>query len=190
VSIETEWRLIRECRRGRTASFGPLVAGYQAEGLAIAESLLLDRDDAADAVQEAFVRAYSGLGRLADGSAFGPWFRTIVRNLCLDQLRSASRRLREPLTGDVEGEAFVEPIGTTRLERADVAASIREALGAISVAHREVLVLKEIEGLSYEEIARALGIPPGTVASRVFHARAALRRVLLNAGVNAGDVAT
>lgn len=179
--------MIRECRRGRTAAFEPFVVGYQAEGLAIAEGLLLDRDDAADAVQEAFVRAYAGLGKLAEGSAFGPWFRTIVRNLCLDRLRSASRRLSRPLTPDTEQEAWVEPVGTAHIEQAEVSARIREALGTIPVAHREVLVLREIEGLSYGEIARALGIPPGTVASRVFHARGALRRALLRGGMNAED---
>lgn len=187
--MTSEWKLIRDCRRGRASAFEPLVAGHQAEGLAIAEGLLLDRDDAADAVQEAFVRAWSGLGRLAEGSAFGPWFRTIVRNLCLDRLRAASRQKREPLTERVESEASVEAIGTSRLERADIASAMRAALGAISVSHREVLVLKEIEGLSYDEMARALDIPSGTVASRVFHARAALRRALLNAGVTAGDAA-
>lgn len=149
----------------------------------MAEALLLDADDAADAVQEGFVRAYRRLGTLADGSAFGPWFRSIVRNLCLDKLRSPAHRRRESLM-EIDRHAYVEPVGTDRLERAQVAASITQALHTLSVAHREVLVLKEIEGLGYADIARALGIPEGTVASRVFHARAALKGALLRSGID------
>lgn len=170
------------------SSFEPLVLAYQGEALTIAEALLADRDEAADAVQDAFVKAYRGLGRLADGSAFGPWFRAILRNLCLDRLRSPARRDRRALDDSIDEHVRVDPVGTERLERAQLADVIRAALRTLPHAHREVLVLKEIECLTYAEIAQALGIPPGTVASRVFHARAALKRALLDAGVGSSGV--
>jgi RNA polymerase sigma-70 factor (ECF subfamily) len=186
VSTESEWTLIQQCLRGRTGAFEPLVLRYQDEALAVAEALLLDPDDAADAVQDAFVRAFRELGRLTAGSAFGPWFRSILRNLCIDRLRAPARRRREVMSDDaIDEHAWIEPLGTERIERDQLAAAVRRALRTISPAHREVLVLKEMEGLAYREIARALGIPEGTVASRVFHARAALRRALADHGLTA-----
>jgi RNA polymerase sigma-70 factor, ECF subfamily len=100
VGEQSEWDLIVKCRRGSTKAFEPLVLRYEGQALAIAESLLLDRDDAADAVQDAFVRAFRGLGKLAEGSSFGPWFRSIVRNLCLDRLRSPAHKHRVTLADD------------------------------------------------------------------------------------------
>jgi RNA polymerase sigma-70 factor (ECF subfamily) len=190
VSDQSEWGLIEQCRRGRSGAFEPIVLQYQGEALAIAEALLLDEDDAADAVQDAFVRAYRGIraGLLIDGSTFGPWFRTILRNLCLDRLRSYGRRNRESLTDErVADHAWVEPIGTAQLERDQLAAGVQRALRTLPVAHREVLVLKEMDGLSYAQIAESLKISAGTVASRLFHARAALRRALLEQGVTAAE---
>ncbi|MFW6079468.1 MAG: RNA polymerase sigma factor, partial [Gemmatimonadota bacterium] len=73
--------LVARCRRGSTAAFEPLVREYEPPALAIARGMLGDADEAADAVQDAFVRAYRSLGRLREGSRFGPWFRTILRNL-------------------------------------------------------------------------------------------------------------
>jgi RNA polymerase sigma-70 factor (ECF subfamily) len=186
VTTDSEWTLIHQCLRGRTGAFEPLVLRYQGEALAIAEALLLDPDDAADAVQDAFVRAYRQLGRLAEGSAFGPWFRSILRNLCIDRLRSPARRRRESITDEsIAAHSWVEPVGTDRLERDQLAAAVQRALRTLSTAHREVLVLKEMDGLGYREIAQALGIPEGTVASRVYHARAALRRALVEQGLTA-----
>jgi RNA polymerase sigma-70 factor, ECF subfamily len=186
MNPESEWTLIRQCRLGRREAFKPLVLKYQGEALAVAETLLLDRDEAADAVQDAFVRAYTGLGRLIDGSAFGPWFRTILRNRCLDQLRSVAHLGRETITEEVvHGHAWVDPVGTEQIERDQLAAAVHRALRSLSRSHREVLVLKEMDGLGYAEIAAALGIPEGTVASRVYHARAALRRVLIDQGMTA-----
>lgn len=184
MSNDTEWGLIEQCRRGRTAAFEPLVRSHQSSALAIANGLLLDGDEAADAVQDAFVRAYNGLNRLAEGSAFGPWFRSIVRNSCLDRLRARSRHPQESLTDDVTPHEWIEPTGTDRIERLELASAVWAALRRISDAHREVLVLKEMEGMSYRDIARALGIAEGTVASRVFHARAALREELISQGLH------
>jgi RNA polymerase sigma-70 factor (ECF subfamily) len=187
MDIESEWALIRQCQRGRYAAFEPLVLKYQGEALAVAEALL-DPDDAADAVQDAFVRAFRNVRSLTSGSGFGPWFRTILRNRCLDRLRSVAHRGRETITEDrVAAHAWIDPVGTEHLERDQLASVVHRALHTLSAAHREVLVLKEMDGLGYAEIASALRIPEGTVASRVYHARAALRRALSDLGVTAKE---
>src|SRR5687767_9312125 len=92
MTYESEWDLVSRCLAGSTGAFEPLVKRHEGPALVVARSLLGDPDEAADAVQDAFVRAYHTLGRLRPGSAFGPWFRAILRNLCLDRLRSPRRR--------------------------------------------------------------------------------------------------
>ncbi len=178
-----EWELILRCRGGSTASFEPLVRDHQRQALAIAEALLGNADDAADAVQEAFVKAFRALDGLRSGSQFGPWFRTIVRNQCRDRLR-VHQPPREPWSSEaVDRKAWSEPSAHGAMESAQLAESVRKALATISSEHREILVLKEIEDMSYAAIAEAMSIPPGTVASRLYHARAALRKTLERRGV-------
>jgi RNA polymerase sigma factor (sigma-70 family) len=105
VDRRTEWDLISRCRRGSTAAFEPLVRAHEARALAVAEGMLGDVDDAADAVQEAFVKAYRSLRRLREGSTFGPWFRTILRNHCRDRLRSSGGRTHVAWDERVAGDA-------------------------------------------------------------------------------------
>jgi RNA polymerase sigma-70 factor, ECF subfamily len=178
-----EHELIRRCRRKEAAAFEPLVLAHQDQALRIATALLGDADDAADAVQDAFVKAYRSMKRLRDGSAFGPWFRTILRNGCRDMLRSPVRR-RVAITEERVGSTSMDGV-----ERADLAGAVRKALRSLSPEHREILVMKEIEGLSYAEIVEATGIPEGTVASRLYHARQALKRILIQRGITMEEVA-
>jgi RNA polymerase sigma-70 factor, ECF subfamily len=179
VSTPSEWSLILRCRDGSASAYEPLVRRYEARGLALAGMLLGDADEAQDAVQDAFVKAYRTLPRLAEGSEFGPWFRSILRNLCLDRLRSTARQRRVPWTAaSVDGAAWSDPTGTTAVEREQLASGVRAGLDRLSLEHREVLVLKEIEGMSYREIAELTGTPAGTVGSRLYHARAALKQVM------------
>lgn len=178
-----ELELIRKCRRGASAAFEPLVRGHEGRALAVAEALLGDADEAADAVQEAFVRAYRSLRTLREGSAFGPWFRTILRNHCRDRLRGADRRRVEWSPETMDRQGWTEPEGAAGLEREELAGAVRAALARLPPEHREILVLKEMEEMRYAEIAAALDIPPGTVASRLHHARAALRKALTAEGI-------
>jgi RNA polymerase sigma-70 factor, ECF subfamily len=185
VDTQEEWELILRCRNGSTAAFEPLVRAHEGRALLLAEMLLGDADDAADAVQEAFVRAYRSLGRLQPGTGFGAWFRSILRNYCVDRLRSAAHRGRVSFDDSTPGETgWTEPAGSAAIEREQFAGVVRSALGSLSPEHREILVLKEVEEMSYAEIAGAMGIPMGTVASRLYHARAALRKVALAAGLS------
>jgi RNA polymerase sigma-70 factor, ECF subfamily len=185
VDTQAEWDLIVRCRDGSTAAFEPLVRAHEKRALVVAELLLGDADDAADAVQESFVRAYRSLARLREGSDFGAWFRSILRNHCMDRLRAVSRRRRIPIDDATAAEAgWTEPAGSSVIEEQQMAAAVRDALGRISPEHREILMLKEVEDMSYAEIALAMDIPMGTVASRLYHARAALRRAALAAGLS------
>jgi RNA polymerase sigma-70 factor, ECF subfamily len=178
VDIETERELIRKCRAGSAAAFEPLVREHQAAALALAEALLADADDAEDAVQEAFVRAYRSLGGMQEDRPFRPWFRTILRNHCMDVLRSPRGRRLGGSLEQIDERMWTEPEGSRRLESAELSSVVRAALLELSPEHREILVLKEIEELSYAAIAQAMSIPQGTVGSRLHHARAALRTVL------------
>lgn len=178
-----EQDLIRRCRRGAPAAFEPLVRRHEDRALTVAEALLGDADEAADAVQEAFVRAYRGLRTLREGSPFGPWFRTILRNHCRDRLRAPERRRAEWTAEAVDRRAWTEPAGAAELERSELAAAVRGALATLSAEHREILVLREMEEMPYTAIAEAMEIPPGTVASRLHHARAELKKALVACGI-------
>jgi RNA polymerase sigma-70 factor, ECF subfamily len=182
MDTNAEWEMIRRCRSGNSAAFEPIVRANEPWALAVAEGFLGDADEAADAVQDAFVKAYRSLSSLREGLPFGPWFRSIVRNHCLDRLRSPERRRVEGGEALTDPRLWSEPTAPAALERAELAAAVRRGLAALSAEHREVLVLKEMEELGYAEIAAALSIPAGTVASRLYHARAALRKVLVAEG--------
>jgi RNA polymerase sigma factor (sigma-70 family) len=180
LNREIEQELIQKCRAGDTRFFEPLVRAYEPKALRLAIGMLGNAEDARDAVQEAFVKGFRGLNRFDSNRAFGPWFFRILRNQCLDQLRSRAARFRmEVLDEGIAGRALGEdPMGRRHGEAAEARKRIWGALDRIPVDHREVLVLKELEGFRYDEIALVLDIPPGTVASRLFHARQSLRKAL------------
>lgn len=180
---EDDWELIRRCRAGAPEAFEPLVHRHESRALAYAGSLLGGRAEAEDAVQEAFVRAYRNLEDLDEDGSFAPWFRAILRNECLDRLKSARRRREEDWPSEGRQPAARRADAPDRLEREALARAIRSAVGELDPRHREVFVLREMDGLSYREIAGALGISDGTVASRLHHARRTLKEVLTDRGV-------
>lgn len=179
-----EAELIRKCRAGESRFYEPLVRAYEPVAQRVAVGILGDPDVARDAVQKAFIKAYGALDRFDVGRSFRPWFLQILRNQCRDELRRRKagfevRRLDAVLARRLPGDDDPERDHRRREARE----LLWRGLGRISVEHREVLVLKEIEGLSYGEIAEAEGIPEGTVASRLFHARRALKEALEEMGV-------
>lgn len=179
-----EAELIRKIREGRSQFYEPLVRAYEPVALRVAVSILGDPDVARDAVQKAFIKAYGALDRFELGRSFRPWFLQILRNQCRDELRRRKagfevKRLDAVLVQRLAGDESPER-DRRRTEAREI---LWRGLGRISVEHREVLVLKEIEGLSYGEIAEAEGIPEGTVASRLYHARRALKEALEEMGV-------
>lgn len=181
---EVEQELIRKCRAGDSRFYEPLVRAYEQPGLRLALGMLGNLEDAKDALQNAFVKAFEALTRFDLARSFGPWFFQILRNQCRDQLRSRKARFRlEALDERLElRPADPEKGPERRRERAQARELIWEALEHIGDEHREIIVLKELQGFRYGEIATILEIPEGTVASRLYHARQALKEALEEMG--------
>lgn len=183
-SRELETELIRKVREGGREFFEPLVRAYEGEAHRVAVAILGDHDTAGDAVQEAFIKAYGALDRFELGRSFRPWFLQILRNQCRDMLRRRKAGFETQRMTPIMAERLPSSSDPERHQHREEARDLLwRALARISVDHREVLVLKEIEELNYGEIAEAVGIPEGTVASRLYHARRALKEALEEMGV-------
>ena len=167
--------LIDACREGKTDAFGVLVRRYQDRLYPTALRLTGCAEDAQDLLQETFIRAYEKLGKFHGESAFYTWVYRIAVNLAL-----SGRRRRRPVAR-LDDAAADPPVdrGETDpalpLERAERDKTIQDALDALAPDHRVVVVMKEYDGLRYEDIAAALGVPVGTVRSRLHRARCDLR---------------
>jgi RNA polymerase sigma-70 factor (ECF subfamily) len=172
--------LIQECLAGRTEAFGRLVLRYQDRLYNTLVNVLGSADDARDVAQDAFVHAFTKLGTFRGHSAFYSWLFRIAMNAAISQKRKTRR---VPVSVEAAREqAGVEPSDTHldnhpshSLETSERQAAVRAALAELSEEYRTVLVLKEMEGLKYEEIAEIVGCPIGTVRSRIHRARYELR---------------
>jgi RNA polymerase sigma-70 factor (ECF subfamily) len=178
-------RLMRAVKAGDRAAFESLVTAVRRRAFHVAASLVGSRDDALELCQEAFLKVYRARATYKDGEPFLPWFHRILRNTCFSFLRSAKRLRAASLDADDVDEArgaweiAAEDEGlATRLERLELAERFRHALERLSARDREILCLRHFDELSYRDIARALGVPEGTVMSRLFHARRRLRDVV------------
>lgn len=178
----TESRAIRLCLKERDpAGFEFLVARYRREAYFHARALLGNESDAADACQEAFLRAFAAMPRLGSLDRFYPWFYRILRNVCLNMLSRARTRHDYAAAAAAAGAGDGAPTDGGAPDDLVAAREDREAvwrvLAEVSAAHREILTLKYVHGFRYEEIAATLGIPRGTVMSRLYAARQAFRKL-------------
>jgi len=197
----TDDQAILQARRGDHAAFRVLVERYQGRAYRLALRVLRDEEQARDAVQEAFLKVYSSLDRFEGRSSFYTWLYRLVLNLCLDMKRRdrSDRRGRwveaRPLEeGGAPFEAALEAGGEDErpgpdlaLERLELRQQVAKAIDTLPDDARETLLLREVEGLSYQEIATTLGIPKGTVMSRLHYARKRVQRLLVAAGVTDGS---
>ena len=167
----TDDGLIARARAGDSDAFGALVAPRLARTLRMARAILGSESDALDAVQETFLSAWVHLADLRDPTRFDPWLNQMLANRCRDALRRRGR-VREIAIDDAE-IARPDPTGAS-LDRAALLA----AFDRLSVADRQLLALRHLEDLSVDEVADRLGVPSGTVKSRLFAARRALERAL------------
>lgn len=174
---------IARSKQGDTAAFNELVAAYQSHLFNTAFRLLGDGDAAADACQDAFISAYQGI-RGYRGGSFKGWLLRIVTNACYDQLRRKKRRPTASLDAlfveDEEPDAIPgmpEGPEDTVLRR-ELRSQIQQGLLTLPVEQRVVIVLSDVQGLSYEEIAEATGVSVGTVKSRLSRAREHMREYL------------
>lgn len=177
--------LVARAKAGDRASFDRLVRDNYALVYNTAYRMLGDHSAAEDATQTAFVRAYSSLGRFRGGSTFSTWLYRIVSNVCLDVLRgrkddTVSLEITHDDEDDTQQRALPDDTAepAANLERAERQHMVHRAISQLSDDHRVVLVLCDIAGLSYEQIAEALQTPVGTIKSRLNRARLALKDIL------------
>lgn len=176
--------LIERCRSGDLSAFEPLVEKYRQRVWRLAYHMTRDHEEAWDVAQEAFVRAWQALGSFKGRSAFYTWLFRIVFNVASDRLRRRGARARafgaEQVTDEEASRAVADPgvAPDDTAAQAEQRERIVRALGALAAHHRAIIMLSDLEGLSYREIAEVLDIPMGTVMSRLHNARKRLREAL------------
>jgi RNA polymerase sigma-70 factor (ECF subfamily) len=178
---EEDALLVERCKAGDQKAFRLLVEAYQRRVYTIAYGVLRNHDDAMDATQDAFVKVHRYLPDFKGDSSFYTWLYRIVVNLCIDKKRKAARAAEVDYddalshhTDAADGPTLASiniDSPSKALARKELREHMNEALSKLSDAHREILVLREVEGLSYEELSDVLDVAKGTVMSRLFHAR-------------------
>jgi RNA polymerase sigma-70 factor, ECF subfamily len=187
---QDEAALIERIRRGDRAAFRVLVDRYQRRVYSLALGFVRDPDEARDVSQEAFLKVYRHLDTFHGQSNFYTWLYRITVNLCIDLRRKAGRGNQSEFDERIAHEEAGSPAdaispGRLRFDPAkalhnrELRERLQAALDQLSETHRSVLLLREIEGLSYKEIAEVLECPEGTVMSRLFHARRLMQQMLL-----------
>ena len=195
MPVLTDLEAVAKAAKGDHEAFRELVERYQSRAYGLALRVMRDEESARDVVQEAFLKAYRSLDRFEGRSSFYTWFYRVVMNSCLDAKRrqpagryvewDEQRAMQTPTaTGmdavDPDRQRAAGPSG--ELERAQLRDALRRAIEQLPDDARQTLVLREVDGLSYAEIAEALEIPKGTVMSRLHHARKRLRTLLEASG--------
>ena len=188
---EEDRALIARAQAGDKVAFRRLVERHQRRAFAIALGLVRDENDARELVQDAFLRVFKSLPSFQGGSSFFTWLYRIITNLSIDLIRKPGRQttdLEEARLELDEGSDLDLPF-LSRFDGADpadvvrrreIAERLRIALDALPSYHRAVILMREIDGLSYEEMAQAMGVSKGTIMSRLFHARQKLQRALVD----------
>lgn len=186
---ELENRLIKRVLKGDTEAFSALVTEYQSPVYNLALRMLGNREDAEDIAQESFIKAYNSLSSFKGTASFQSWLLRIVTNTCLDELRKSKNRRTVSLSVENEDEQTEElDIADTSLspdallDRKLTAESVQRGIKELSPEFRAVLLLREINGLSYDEIGKTLGLEAGTVKSRIARARKKLCEFLIRDG--------
>lgn len=182
--------LVKRVRSGDQRAFRTLVERYQRKVYSVALGMLKDKEEAMDVSQEAFVKVYKYLDHFKGDSSFYTWLYRITVNICIDVIRKRGSGRGEDVefdeslahdTAEAQIGALGSRLGTNPQKsalRRELADKIQEALEQVPEKHRAILLLREIEGLSYEELSKILDIPKGTVMSRLFHARAKVQKIL------------
>lgn len=172
--------LVASARAGDSHAFATLVGRYEARIVRLVRGMVPE-SDTEDVTQEAFLKAYRKLGNFDGRSSFYTWLFRIASNTAMDWRKKERHRRHAPLPEGPEGEDQApssEPGPQSAVMRRELAARIDAAIEALPDKYHEILVLREIEGLSYEEISERLGMSKGTVESRLFRARERLREKL------------
>lgn len=183
TSQQEEFNLIRRCRDGDRDSFAALVNRYASMVYTVAHRMTGDAAAADDLAQETFLAAYGALGSFQFGSKFSSWLYSIVLNKCRDYLRTRKPSVSVDDLAEVIADCAATP--EQRAASREAGDVVQAALGELPPEYREVLILKHIEGLSYEEIAALLGVSEGALKVRACRGRELLRSALAGMGVTA-----
>lgn len=184
-----EKQLILRAKQGDPDAFGELVLAHQDKVYTLAFHLVRDREEAADLAQEAFLKAWRSLATFQGESSFSTWMHRLTTNVCLDYLRKQTRRQGVSVAVSLDDEETVIPEPAdhagdpqVQLEQSERRRALSQALQDLPEHHRRPLIMREISGMSYQEIADGLELDLGTVKSRIARARDALRKRLLQDG--------
>lgn len=187
---EEDRQLVRRVQHGDQEAFRILVTRYQRRAFAVAYGIVKNRHDAMDVLQEAFIKVHRYIGSFQGSSSFYTWLYRIVVNLAIDHKRKEPRgrgtefdervaRSEDEVAGD--GSLLPSILGSNpakSVARKELVRVLETAMEELPPYHRAVILMREIEGLSYEEMAKALKVPKGTIMSRLFHARRKLQEAL------------
>jgi len=180
-------KLVEDARRGNATAFRELVIRHQRRAYAVALGMVHDPDDARDICQEAFLKVHKSLATFEGDAQFFTWLYRIVVNLAIDHLRKRRGQKVEfddTQANDDPDEGGIAPHRTgfdpaRALSDKELRNKIVAALDKLSPAHRAVLVMREVEGLSYQEMAETMNCSIGTIMSRLFHARKKMQQMLI-----------
>ncbi len=176
-----EAELIERARKGDAEAFGVLVERYQRRVVGVALAVVHNQDDALELAQETFVRAFQNLPKFESRSSFSTWLYRIAANIAIDFRR---REGRHPVLRGEDAETELGRLPSSQgdsfraVARSELSRRLQEALKELTPEHRAVILLREVEGLSYDEISEVLQCPRGTVMSRLHYARNRLRGAL------------
>jgi RNA polymerase sigma-70 factor, ECF subfamily len=176
-----ETEIIRRAKAGDSEAFSELVERYHRRVVGVAQAVVHNPDDAVELAQETFVRAYENLAKFESRSSFSTWLYRIAANLAIDFRRREGRHT--VLRGE-EAENELDRLPSSRgnsfqeTARGELNRRINDALNELTPEHRAVILLREVEGLSYDEISDVLECPRGTVMSRLHYARSRLKTIL------------
>jgi len=181
-----EKSLLIKAKSGDIEAFEQLVEVYEKKVFNIALRMIGNYDDANDIAQEVFIRVYKSLGGFKEQSAFSTWIYRITTNVCLDELRKRKNKKVVYIDEDVKSDdgeikrqfEATEPTPEIVAEKNYVRQVVNDAIQKLSEEHRTVIILRDIQGFSYEEIAKITKCPEGTVKSRINRARQALKDIL------------
>ncbi len=181
--------LVKAAQAGDRRAFQALYQRYERKVYAVAYGFLRNQEDALDVLQEAFIKVHRYLPNFEGQSSFYTWLYRIVANLCIDHLRRSGRkrdvefddRLRHD--GEAESARDLTPISalgdpSAAVKNKEILAAVQDSLGELSDKHRMVIVMRELQGLSYADMAKAMNCSKGTIMSRLFHARRNMQKLL------------
>ncbi|WP_157595245.1 RNA polymerase sigma factor [Plesiocystis pacifica] len=197
--------LVTAVQGGDRRAFKILMQRYQRKVYAVAFGFLRNQEDALDVVQESFIKVHRYIGKFEGNSSFYTWLYRIVANLCIDHLRKAKRHRDVEFDDGLRHDGKDEPPSdllphlaqfgdpSDMLRRKEILQAVEASLDHLSDKHRAVIVMRELQGMSYEEMAQAMKCSKGTIMSRLFHARRNMQKLLteqLGACVPSKDVVT